>query len=112
LVVPPSTVSCAGGSFCRENVIAPGNDEAITEATDDCARRGGTTRPSACTRDAVVASCSLSGEAGSITVFTYAQSSEKEQSEAVSKMSELCDHFEGSFERAASNGPVASAVAP
>jgi hypothetical protein len=110
IVVPTTTtLSCHGRAFCREDVIGSGHDEAVEEATEDCTRRGGEPSASHCERDAIVASCSLSGEAGSITVFAYAQTSGEQQSESVSKMSELCEQFDGSFELAVRRGNALAA---
>jgi hypothetical protein len=101
--VPSATLSCQIGAFCREDVVpaGPTHDEMIEEATEDCARRGGKSAPSACARTGVVASCALSSEGGSISVFAYAQKNDDDRAEAVSTMSDRCDDLGGSFQLAA-----------
>lgn len=92
----PLVVSCRGGAFCRENTFARPSDEedAISEAKEDCTARGGEIGNASCSRSGIVATCSGSGPSGPTTVFTYAEG------EGVEKMSELCETLGGTFARA------------
>ena len=93
-----STLSCHGGAFCRENVITVVDaSETIQDATEDCARRKGSLSTEPCTRQSVAAACSVDGEAGPITVFTYAIADAHEQSEHVAQMSEACEKLDGTL---------------
>jgi hypothetical protein len=93
------TLSCHGGAFCRENMIASGHDDVVEDVTSDCTRRGGALSTSGCAREATTASCSVAGgEGGPITVFTYAQTNAGDQTKAMNTMKELCAEFEGVFE--------------
>lgn len=94
----PVTSSCRGGALCREVELAPGASDDLEEANEDCTHRGGTIGTSPCPRDRVVASCSLTGGAGPIRVFTYEQEDRSEQGEAVSRMDDLCSALDGTFE--------------
>lgn len=92
------TLSCHGAAFCREDVVTTSSADAVEELTDLCSGRGGTTRRGPCAREHVLASCAVtSGEYGSILVLTYAQASPMSEAAAVSTMSNLCEHFDGSF---------------
>ncbi len=96
----PVIASCRGGALCRELELPRGgaNADAIEEANEDCTHRGGTIDTTPCARAGVVASCTLSGVAGPIRVFTYPQQDANEQQEAVSKMDDLCSAMDGTFE--------------
>jgi hypothetical protein len=101
LVAPATVMSCRGDVYCREDTVtASGQDDALDEAREDCARRGGQASASACPRSEVVASCSLGSESGTIAVFTYAQANEAAQGEVVHDMSARCEDLGGSFELA------------
>lgn len=94
----PSTLSCHGGAFCRENVITVVDaSETIQDVTEDCARRKGSLSNEPCTRQSVAAACSVDGEAGPITVFTYALADQREQTENVAQMSEACEKLDGTL---------------
>ncbi len=94
----PATLSCHGGAFCRENVITVADaSETIQDVTEDCARRKGALSNEPCTRQSVAAACSIDGEAGPITVFTYAIADEREQRENVAQMSEACEKIDGTL---------------
>lgn len=94
-----TTVSCRGGALCRETIAPAAATDMIEEAKEDCEHRGGRTGGDACPRERVVASCTLTGGAGPIRVFTYAQSDASEQAEAISTMDDLCGAADGIFER-------------
>ena len=98
---PPVTtviVSCQGGALCRETIAPASSADVLEEAKEDCADRGGRLGDGACPRGGVLASCTLSGGAGPIRVFTYEQESASDQADAISTMDDLCDAAGGAFE--------------
>jgi hypothetical protein len=89
--VPPEvTVSCRGGTVCKELVAPREATDAIAEAKEDCQHRGGQVSSEACPRAAVMGTCELGGAAGPLHIFTYDQSS-------TSDVSELCNTMDGTF---------------
>jgi putative hemolysin len=85
------TVSCRGGTVCKELVAPREAADAIAEAKEDCTHRGGQVSAEACPRGAVVGTCELGGGAGPIRVFTYAQ-------DHVERMTELCGAADGELD--------------
>jgi hypothetical protein len=100
-VEEPATLalSCHGGAFCREDLLASPGSETLAEHTADCTRLGGTLSRSTCPRAHVVASCGASTESGSAIVFTYTQDDTKKQSEDVETLSDLCEAMGGELTR-------------
>jgi hypothetical protein len=89
---PPAseTLACHGEDFCREMVAARFDDEARSEAVEECQRYRGRSSADACPRERLVAVCHLEGEHGPLSVFAY-------QQQAADKMSDLCDSAGGSY---------------
>ena len=90
-------VSCHGDVICREDTaISTGpDDDPLSDAREDCQRRGGETNATTCPRTGVVARCKLESDHGTIQVFVYSPGA------ALGTMSEQCEDFGGSFELAA-----------
>ena len=89
--VPPDvTVSCRGGTVCKELVAPRQATEAIAEAKEDCERRGGQVSSETCPRAAVMGTCELGGGAGPLHIFTYDQSS-------TAAVADLCNTMDGTL---------------
>lgn len=89
--VPPEvTVTCRGGTVCKELVAPRESTDAIAEAKDDCEHRGGQVSSEPCPRAAVMGTCELGGGAGPLHIFSYDQSS-------TASVSELCNTMDGTL---------------
>lgn len=89
--VPPEvTVTCRGGTVCKELVAPREATDAIAEAKEDCEHRGGQVSAEPCPRASVVGTCDLGGGAGPLHIFTYDQSS-------TTSVSELCSTMDGTL---------------
>lgn len=84
------TVSCRGGTVCKELVAPREATDAIAEAKEDCAHRGGQVSAEPCPRAAVMGTCELGGGAGPLHIFSYDQSS-------TTSVSELCNTMDGTL---------------
>ena len=84
------TVSCLGGTVCKELVAPREATDAISEAKEDCEHRGGKVSPAACPRAAIMGTCELGGGAGPIRIFSYDQSSTND-------VSDLCNTMDGTL---------------
>jgi hypothetical protein len=89
-VSPEVTVSCRGGTVCKELVAPREATEAVAEAKEDCEHRGGQVSSEPCPRAAVIGTCELGGGAGPINIFTYDQSSTRD-------VSDLCNTMDGTL---------------
>ena len=94
-------LACHGEAFCREDVIASGHEDTRADTADRCREQRGTVSSEPCPRERAVGSCSLGGEAGPITVYTYAQRSPTDQADALATMKDLCEQMSGELEVAA-----------
>jgi len=94
------TLSCRGGGFCRENTYAIEDTMALDDAKEDCTTRKGIVGSDPCPREHAIVSCS----GGGMTVVTYEQDDPKEQAEAVSQLTSICEMHEGTLERIADGG--------
>ena len=84
------TVSCRGGTVCKELVATREATDAVSEAKEDCEHRGGQVSPEPCPRAAVMGTCELGGGAGPLRVFSYDQSS-------TASVSDLCNTMDGTL---------------
>lgn len=84
------TVSCRGGTVCKELVAPREATEAIADAKESCEERGGVVTSEACPRADIVGQCDLGGGAGPIHVFTYDQSAAKQ-------VEDLCNTMDGTL---------------
>jgi hypothetical protein len=84
------TVSCRGGTVCKELVAPREATDAVAEAKEDCEHRGGQVSSEPCPRAAVMGTCELGGGAGPLHVFSYDQSS-------TTSVSDLCSAMDGTL---------------
>jgi hypothetical protein len=84
------TVSCRGGTVCKELVAPREATDAVSEAKEDCEHRGGQVSSEPCPRAAVIGTCELGGGAGPILEFSYDQSS-------TASVSDLCNTMDGTL---------------
>lgn len=93
----PETIrSCAGPTLCREDSLSTADPDALTDVEEACARVGGTLASHRCPRAGAAARCSGGSVYGTLTVYVYPRRAE--DASIVTRVSEECEGFAGTFE--------------